>query len=210
MGSERDITYDDLAWRSIYGMTVAEAARDLGVSYSTASYLADKLGVGFEPSTRGRPRLREPAEVRSTWRERHRALVEAELRACAAEGLTRREAAERAGVSLATVHNYASCCGIKFQRGGTGVRDVDRAAAMAEAYANGEMLEEIAARQDPPITRERVRQIIKKYFGMTGADGGRHARHVRRVSADRARREAACLEKCGCTLAQLAHLRSLG
>ena len=44
---------------------------------------------------------------------------------------------------------------------------------MREWFLDGKTLQEIADFQEPPISRERVRQLLKKYFGITKIDGGK-------------------------------------
>lgn len=79
---------------------------------------------------------------------------------------------------------------------------------MAELYVNGSVLSKIGKEYD--LTRERVRQIIKKYSGMTGVDGGAVVRARRRAATAHATRDAHYLRKYGCMFDQWSSLRIIG
>jgi site-specific DNA-cytosine methylase len=73
-------------------------------------------------------------------------------------------------------------------------RNVYRELAMCERYRNGETLEAIGRSYE--ITRERVRQIIKRH-GLTGRDGGIHVTTTPKIIAEtlaRAERKKARVE----------------
>lgn len=85
-------------------------------------------------------------------------------------------------------------------RGRTGVDDPARAVAMCRRFKSGETMQAIAT--DYQISRERVRQILKKYGGLVGADGGEaRAAQIKRNKM-LAARDAKSLERYGCTFAQ--------
>lgn len=78
---------------------------------------------------------------------------------------------------------------------------------MATMYQSGHTLKQIG--QTFGVTPERVRQIIRP-LGVTKHDGGQAAVTRRKRERALAAREAACIAKKGCTLAQLAELRGIG
>lgn len=83
----------------------------------------------------------------------------------------------------------------------------DRECAMAAAYKTGKTLEEIGATHG--ITRERVRQILVRRFGMDAADGGNHERARRRRIVKMAAQDAWSLKERGCSQAQYLDLREM-
>lgn len=52
----------------------------------------------------------------------------------------------------------------------------EREFKMRDLFLEGKTMQEIGDLQEPPVSRERVRQLIKKYFGIVGNDGGRFVR----------------------------------
>lgn len=129
------------------------------------------------------------------------------IRECAEAGMTRQEAAERLGLAVRQVGTVARQYGLPFRHASAKVSD-ERVDAMASMFRAGKTLEEIGTLYG--ITRERVRQLIKKYHGMTGKDGG----HLSLVKAKKAKRkadrDAKFLESHGCTFDQYKSVRDLG
>lgn len=87
------------------------------------------------------------------------------------------------------------------------VIDTDRADAMCQRFKRGHTMQNIAS--DYGISRERVRQIIKKHAGLTCKDGGYSLGAIERKkirqeknSVRLARLEANCIKRHGCTRAQ--------
>lgn len=76
----------------------------------------------------------------------------------------------------------------------------EKALDMAQRYEAGSTLQEIGTYYG--ITRERVRQLIKKELGMTGKDGGAAKRGRVRRAADAARRELSYMRKYGVSRAE--------
>lgn len=98
----------------------------------------------------------------------------AEYYACAAEGLTQRETAERLGVKPGTVSEWARRHGVKFAAGQRGRPRDDRFARLPELAASG-----MTARQMAEELRVPVRSV-------------RHALEIRGIRLrDYRRREAA-------------------
>lgn len=131
------------------------------------------------------------------------------MRQLAAEGASRKECAARLGVCYATIHHACHRYVIKFKRGDLTVGKPDeRSSTMAALYEEGFTLQQIGDRYG--VTRERVRQLIKKRHGMTCADGGQHKRaeDKRRSRADRL--DAQTLQKHGCTWEQYKGLLAIG
>lgn len=89
---------------------------------------------------------------------------------------------------------------MRAKRGGYATK---RAAEMADLYRQGETLEQIGSKFG--VTRERVRQIISRTFGLNGADGGASVKS-RKAAEARAEREARLIARrearWGCTTEQ--------
>jgi hypothetical protein len=128
----------------------------------------------------------------------------APLRACAAAGLTKAEAARALGVSPPHISQQSKRFGIEFAYRGRGQpqrREADeRDTEMARRYRDGETLEQIG--NSYGISRERVRQLITKYHGLRGKHGGMHVATVQKRAERAAARDADCLAKYGCSVAQ--------
>lgn len=169
------------------GMIVTAVAAKLGISVTTASRYARMLGI--EPGTGVlSDRLRECRELSE-------------------KGLTRREAAAALGVHYQTLTNYCSRHGIAFRRPGTGSRDAERADAMMTMFLSGQTMAQIA--EVFGVSRERVRQIIKRDGGIVGKDGGIAAKAARNREARERRRDSRCLTNYGCTYAQYQELKAI-
>lgn len=123
------------------------------------------------------------------------------VQACATDGLTIAEAAERLGVTYATVCRYSRMFNIKFRRANVGAGvDMARVDAMAQMYRAGRTLEDIGAVFG--VTRERVRQIIAKRTDLTAEKGGGSVRSLSRKLAKQRKNDERCLSKYGCTYEQ--------
>lgn len=129
----------------------------------------------------------------------------------AAAGVCLSDAAEAVGISRYVATKIAHHFDIVFKDGRgrpPGPADKQRVLDMAEAYRSGRTLAEIAA--DYGVTRERVRQILRKDAQVSAKDGGaalRLRRNRERVEAEALTR---ALAKHGCTPAQVRELRRLG
>lgn len=82
-----------------------------------------------------------------------------------------------------------------------------RVDGMVSMYRDGRTLVEIGAKYG--ITRERVRQLMTRWRGITATSGGQHIRSKRKQIARHAKLDAKCLAKHGCTWAQYVQLREL-
>jgi lambda repressor-like predicted transcriptional regulator len=185
---------DDLSAFSGAGLSLAELSKETGLSGITLRRYATKYGFDFG---------RAPAQFnpKSGVFERRAE----DVRKCAAEGLSKKQAADRLGLSQSTVVKYAKAHGIEFTHGNIGLGvDLDRAEAMAAMYRAGKTLAEIGALYG--VTRERVRQILTKRQGMTAADGGQSVKALARRAAIKSRRDKKCIEKHGCTYDQYREL----
>lgn len=84
----------------------------------------------------------------------------------------------------------------------------EKVAIMAAMYSNGCTLEQIGKRFN--VTRERVRQLLRKDTALTANDGGRNVTSARAKSQRQAKRDAACLARWGCTYSQHKELLRIG
>lgn len=178
-------------------MPIAEVARQVGMVPQTVARYAKRFGFDFGADVVAGSRKGETFDRR--WHD---------IAECAYRGLTRREAADELNLNIQTIGRYCKKFGIKFRRGDEGTVDLDRADTMASMYRAGRTLEEIG--QVYGVTRERVRQIITKVHGITAEHGGQSLKARLGRAQRRAEKEAACLLKNGCTLAQLKDLRRIG
>lgn len=119
------------------------------------------------------------------------------LRELAVQGKTRREAADTLSMSYQMVVRYGIEHSIEFVHASRDIRASERAAVMGSMYKGGKTLEEIGKLFR--LTRERVRQLIKKHCGLTGADGGQSTTAQRKRVASKAKKDAASMLKNGCT-----------
>lgn len=130
----------------------------------------------------------------------------------AAKGMTATQIAEQAGVHYTSVINWARRYGVTLQKGyGRDPRIIERNKKMANMYAQGCTLESIGKQFG--LTRERVRQILKKN-GVTAKDGGASLRssvsaeHKETIAA--AKRDARSLEEYGLPYQEMRKHRESG
>ncbi len=175
------------------GMSIKEAAADVGCCVSTVKVYQQRYGIKFT-DRRGRKPL-DAGELR------------VKLQPLADDGLTMAEAADRLSVNYATLVRYAHVSGVQFRRAVDG-NDPARAEAMAAMYKAGKTLAEIG--EIYGLTRERVRQIISKLHRLSAGDGGAAVRSKIDRDRRRAAREAECYRRHGCSTKQLRELRKIG
>lgn len=175
------------ALRGFDGRSLEEAAASLGLCKPYVSRLAKEAGISLAGS-------RGPSKV-------------AQMRDLAAAGFTRPEVAKELGVSVGYVNCSAHRHKIKFLRAGLVLEPAMREKQMAALYRSGRTLQEIG--DEFGITRERVRQLLKKFFGIRAADGGqsRLAGEKRRRAA--AARNSASLKHWGCSWEDYVRLRDM-
>lgn len=132
------------------------------------------------------------------------------LRACAEEGLSQVETAVRLNVRPATICQNAKKHGLKFHHHSRYAQKApdERTTRMAALYRSGVTLQAIG--DEYGITRERVRQLIGKYHGLNGEDGGFIARARLSEARRAANRDTRWLAKNGCTYSQWHYLLALG
>lgn len=155
----------------------------------------------------------------------------AEVASAIDAGLTISQACAATGHCRYTLAKYADFLGASFRQGARGRKPApfkvryqprlseearaaarraagDRAEAMALLYRQGKTLEQIGSQYG--ITRERVRQVIKAHFGLTGQDGGASIAVGRARVSRQASRDDDFLRRHGCTVAQYRLLRQIG
>lgn len=128
-------------------------------------------------------------------------------KALIAEGLSQKDAAFRIGVTQATLSRFCKTHDLKFKHGLTrdpGAREM----RMAALYRNGYTLQQIGDLYG--VTRERVRQLITKHYGMRAPDGGLAEQARKKSEAKDRARNAKYLRKYGCTVEQYESLRQVG
>lgn len=127
-------------------------------------------------------------------------LLIAELHRLAALGMTYGDAAENLGCSYANIVQHALRHGVAFrlkQRGRKALETDLRSEDMRALYTQGQTLEQIG--QKYSITRERVRQIMKKRHGVTAKDGGAAERGRQNKAKRNKVRDQKSLKAWGCT-----------
>lgn len=189
-----------LAPYSGVGLSARDIARLTGLSHPTVSRYAEKFGFDFSEEKRGHPakQTRSSVEMEVVYR----------LQSAANAGKTRKEAAKEIGISYQTVIKYGLRHSIPFVHELTDPAAINRAEVMASMYKGGKTLDEIGKLHG--ITRERVRQLIKKHCGLTAADGGQATKSQLRRDATKAKRDAASFIKNGCSYADYMSLVNMG
>jgi transposase len=130
-------------------------------------------------------------------------LVEERLRALAERGCSYSEAAAELGVGYHYVAAFAKRHGVSFKLQPRGPKlrvDSDaRENEMRSLYLNGETLQQIGEKFG--VTRERVRQILTRRFGMTAISGGQSQKTRLRAKIDKDKVDARCRKAFGCSYA---------
>lgn len=169
------------------GATITETAEMLNLCVPTVRKYARKYNIAFLSGTEG---------------------LALRLLRLSADGKSGMEAAEVVGRTYVCVMAVARKFGFGFSRPGTGPANPDRAAAMEAMYRGGKTLEEVGAVYG--VTRERVRQILRKYQNTTKEEGGSIVRAKILREKARAKKEAACWSEYGCSLENFDRLKKLG
>lgn len=117
-------------------------------------------------------------------------------------GMTQADFVRRSGLSQVRVSQMAASLGLKFRKDTSGWEPVikaarSRAKSMATLYRAGYTLQQIADQYG--ITRERVRQLLGKYEGMAGRDGGASARAAAKAARRIAARNQKYIARHGCS-----------
>lgn len=128
-------------------------------------------------------------------------------------GCSNRQVRELLRINRNLMAQDQKALGIKLRNDNAGwaavtAKSSERAETMAAMYRSGKTLQDIGDFHG--LTRERVRQIISKYTDVTANDGGAHIVAEKRRRRREEKAEALCMEKNGCTRAQLKQLRDMG
>ncbi len=175
--------------RALEGRTRAEAVQALGLCEAYVIKLAKDNGITIAKNP-------SPAS----------AVVE-DLRSLAASGFTTQEAADEVGISYAYAASLARKEDIRFIRPGLVLKPSLRVQQMAALYRSGKTLHEIGGQY--AITRERVRQLLTKFYGIRALDGGEHKRALDKRAKFEAKRNARSLQQWGCNWDQYVLIRDL-
>lgn len=175
--------------RGLEGTTRAEAAQALGLCEAYVVKLAKENGIAIAKNP-------SPAVA-----------IIGELKSLAASGFTMYEAAAELGISYIYVTKLARDENIRFIHANLTLQPTDRERQMAALYKSGKTLQEIGDQFD--ITRERVRQLITKWFGIRANDGGAHKSAEEKRAKFEAKRNARSLTKWGCNFDQYVELRGM-
>lgn len=128
-------------------------------------------------------------------------LMVAKLNELAALGKTYEEAAREIGTTYGYIASYVSRFGIPLRQKPRGrprrVAPDERGEDMRALYLDGITLREIGEKY--AITRERVRQILHKDFGIRAPDGGKSASCRKARQAFNKKRDARCMKHWGCS-----------
>lgn len=136
---------------------------------------------------------------------------DARIAALAAEGCNYSQIQKALLLNPTTVRKAVKRLGIKVRDGRSerkGEYDHSRVAAMAERYKAGETLKEIG--DDYGISRERVRQILRKRTQVAACDGGVSVRAARARKDEATKRDLVYMEKLGCGWGEYKRIRDLG
>ena len=175
--------------RALEGRTRSEAAEALGICEAYVIKLAKDNGISI---------AKNPSPTSA-----HIGV----LRSLAASGFTMHEAAVEADLSYAYVAKLARDEDIRFLRSGLVLQPTDRERQMAALYKSGKTLQEIGDQFG--LSRERVRQLITKWYGIRATDGGQHKLAENKRAKFEAKRNARSLKKWGCNFEQYIELREM-
>ncbi len=175
--------------RAFEGRPCTEAAQALGLCEAYVIKLAKDNGIAIAKNPS--PQL---------------AVIE-NLRSLAASGFTMQEAANETNFSYIYVAKLAREHDIKFVRSGLILHPRMREQQMAALYRSGKTLHEIGEQYG--VTRERVRQLLTKFFGIRARDGGKKKRAQEKRSTFEAKRNTQSLKKWGCNWDEYVAIRHL-
>lgn len=137
---------------------------------------------------------------------------EAAIRECCKAGFTRHETAELLSLHYLTIHVTAHRLGLTFKRtyrvgdAKKQARDI-RASKWRDLYLTGLTLEQIGAADG--VTRERVRQVITKYYGPLARLGGQSVSARKNKAIRAAAFDATSRKRNGCSMDQYRELRRI-
>lgn len=195
----------EIVARITAGETAGSLAAEYGLTPNYIRVLATKAGIKLPPMA-GASRNGISA-ARAKKLKRRAAMCELH-----SLGIPGGVARQLLGVSLGAWQGDIRHTGLRFTYGTTRLATVreaskDRASEMVALYRAGCTLEAIGAQHG--ITRERVRQLMTKHFGITADDGGAHLLSERSAMMRDQRREQRSWARHGCSWADYVALRAM-
>lgn len=135
--------------------------------------------------------------------------IVSDLRELSTAGITLSQAAEKIGIKYLNAARHCRKHGIKFPHANIGMGfDEQRAETMAGMFKGGKTLAEIGLVFG--VSRERVRQIITKYHGLTRENGGARVKADRLSSARERERDLKYMKRYGCLYAEYKEIQNVG
>jgi DNA-binding CsgD family transcriptional regulator len=171
------------------GMSQREIAAALDLCQPYVSALARRAGIAIQ--------------------KKQNARIET-IKHLASQGYTRRQIAAEVGVIYPYISKLGKEHGIEFARqpySGAKRKPDAREFQMAALYTSGKTLQEIG--NEFGITRERVRQLLTKFFGINREDGGQHRQAIAKRQRLEAKRNARSIKRWGCNWDDYVKIRNL-
>lgn len=137
--------------------------------------------------------------------------LDKDIAGLAAQGLARGEIASHLDISRARLNAAIIRLDLRVFDGRAARKacyDIERASEIARLYKGGRTLQSIG--QQFGISRERVRQVLRKRTDLTRTDGGQAVVAARRREDEATKRDQAYMKKLGCGWDEYKRIRDVG